>query len=601
MVPFSYTPFSTEREIRLLDIIPGRGQIKCNLRKVLLSSENEYEALSYCWGAPTKKTKILVDNADFEVTRNLHAALRRLRDEKITRTLWVDAICIDQNNIQEKNVQVPLMHIIYGTCRRVVIWLGEEDFYTKTAFAGFEYMAFRFDAREELIDPKEWKRVKRGDTWGYSWFTPRQVIERDVGLRAFPSIFERPWFKRVWVIQELALGPDPLVVCGSHQISWEKLEKANNACRIPIDVDGQFGNLCAYRKNWRDPSLNVFSHALWGWQKQVTDPRDKLYGFLGLATEQSNRIPIKVDYASDPEQIFTEVTTQHLLTFSGLMFLGCCRGVRPSGPSWILNFEYDETVDPAPAGTLGWSESYKAGGNEPRIPTFSADGKILIVQGYVLDEIVDISPQPAPLPRKEGIASIMMRINLEWALIANFFRLYLCARKLCNIDDLGIYKPTSQPIREALGQTITSSWKEKQDDLLAVDIEDLLNTFDDHVAKAADSFNIVPGNLGILLIYAKTFYAMPMNADGVSPFSQFYAKTDATWQRRFVTMANGHIGLAPARSEVGDKVVLLQGYRAPVAARRAGNRWKLVGDCYVHGIMGGEVFDGGRCEAMEIE
>jgi Heterokaryon incompatibility protein (HET) len=86
----------------------------------------EYEALSYAWGDPTITTPVTIHGLPFEVTTNLESALRHLRSERNTRTLWIDAICIQQLNHQERDEQIRIMGLIYATALKVVIWLGPE-------------------------------------------------------------------------------------------------------------------------------------------------------------------------------------------------------------------------------------------------------------------------------------------------------------------------------------------------------------------------------------------------------------------------------------------------------------------------------------------
>ena len=128
MSVFTYEALSSDPvnpEIRFLDILPGKGHIKCRVWHASLSANLGYEALSYCWGKSTNKVHIQLNEKEFLVTKNLHSALLRLRKQKEQRTLWIDAICINQADDEEKNRQVPLMRRIYQSCERVLIWIGE--------------------------------------------------------------------------------------------------------------------------------------------------------------------------------------------------------------------------------------------------------------------------------------------------------------------------------------------------------------------------------------------------------------------------------------------------------------------------------------------
>ncbi|OCK95111.1 HET-domain-containing protein, partial [Cenococcum geophilum 1.58] len=112
--------------IRLLTIHPGRwnDEIKCSLHVVNLFNCRAYEALSYAWGDPLPTYDILLNEKAFSVARNLGRALHSLRSTTEPRTLWIDAICIDQNDLGERGSQVMIMRNIFSRAHRVVVWLG---------------------------------------------------------------------------------------------------------------------------------------------------------------------------------------------------------------------------------------------------------------------------------------------------------------------------------------------------------------------------------------------------------------------------------------------------------------------------------------------
>jgi hypothetical protein len=130
-----YSPLSDSNEIRLLDLQPRRpGEgIKCTMRHVKLSENPQYEALSYMWG-PKEHSQIEIDGVVVEVRRNLWNALLELRHEQDARTLWIDAICINQDDISERNHQVTQMGTIYKNSVRCVAWLGPSDSLLNDAF-----------------------------------------------------------------------------------------------------------------------------------------------------------------------------------------------------------------------------------------------------------------------------------------------------------------------------------------------------------------------------------------------------------------------------------------------------------------------------------
>ena len=128
MASLTYSPLDVEeREIRLLRLLPGRwtDPIACELSTVSLRRNPCYDALSYVWGDPKDTLPITVDGKLLQATKSVRLALRRLRSYHNSRTLWVDAICINQEDQEEKTQQVMLMRYIYSNAKSVQVYLGE--------------------------------------------------------------------------------------------------------------------------------------------------------------------------------------------------------------------------------------------------------------------------------------------------------------------------------------------------------------------------------------------------------------------------------------------------------------------------------------------
>ena len=165
--------------IRLLRLLPNEDEATplhcelCNYSLRRLSPRTHlYEALSYVWGDPDKTLPIFVDKNRFQVTINLHAALSRLRDHSFERIIWVDAICIDQSNKEERKQQVQLMAKIYSNAHRVIVWFGEQ---TVEIQGALEVM--QLAANEELTERSK-KEIKQ---------------------QAMLNLLQNPWFQRIWV------------------------------------------------------------------------------------------------------------------------------------------------------------------------------------------------------------------------------------------------------------------------------------------------------------------------------------------------------------------------------------------------------------------
>jgi Heterokaryon incompatibility protein (HET) len=131
---YSYRPLLSPQSTRVLLLQSDRSHhanIHITLEGVSLDLENSsfrpYDALSYVWGSPTGNQPIFCEGKEILVTSNCESALRHLRHKRKTVVLWIDTICIDQQNADEKALQIPLMGEIYRRATEVTIWLGEGD------------------------------------------------------------------------------------------------------------------------------------------------------------------------------------------------------------------------------------------------------------------------------------------------------------------------------------------------------------------------------------------------------------------------------------------------------------------------------------------
>lgn len=188
--PYQYQTLLHPQEIRLLHIEPGTeaDPIKSSIIHAVLENNPSYEALSYTWGDPSKFGTLLCTETGTElgVTQNCLIALRRLRWKDRRRTLWIDAICIDQKNIVERNNQVQLMSKIYEHADKVLAYLGED---ADDSAVGMEFI------------------LKDAASIGMSQHRPSvglgPGITSSPQQRAIDRILERPYFERVWILQEV--------------------------------------------------------------------------------------------------------------------------------------------------------------------------------------------------------------------------------------------------------------------------------------------------------------------------------------------------------------------------------------------------------------
>ena len=303
-------------QTRVLRILPGElhESIRADLLRMRLghndgSSETEaaaqkiyagkYDALSYCWGTSPATVFIALNGLDHAITPNLHSALRRLRSTTSPRYLWVDALCIDQENNIEKGIQVANMLSIYQSASSVVIWLGKLN---DTPQVGPSTMALL-----QALDRSLYRELLFERAHG-----PRCLALLHNAFDGLMALLARPWFRRTWIRQELAAAKRVSVELGEHSLSWRSIKRATNrlyrmvrlldAAGKTVATDYPQHNLQYLKKSWRygdtimsavcEPGSIYYFHGgglldllMTGTIFEATDPRDRIYGILGLAKE----------------------------------------------------------------------------------------------------------------------------------------------------------------------------------------------------------------------------------------------------------------------------------------------------------------------------
>jgi hypothetical protein len=282
-VSYQYQPFDRNiKSIRLLQIQPGKldDPIHCMLQHFDLASQPIYVALSYMWDHDTEQVSIVCGGKDIQVGHNLHRFLRQFRKVcgDVRAWLWIDALCINQKDIRERNHQVAQMKHIYQGAALVIAWLGEATDDDVLAFRALR------DDRQSL------------DQWPWeAWY----------------QLFCKPYWSRVWIIQEFVLGQETHLWCGEMRANSADFKWVGERLHGVHNIQGTLGwRLLSLRETWQDRG--------WGRQRDrltlrklstsfamsnSTVPLDFIYGFMGIA-EDSYIVP---DYAESPARLLINV------------------------------------------------------------------------------------------------------------------------------------------------------------------------------------------------------------------------------------------------------------------------------------------------------
>ncbi len=307
--------FASER-IRLLRINPSEHltPISCHFLTSSLQNHPDYDALSYCWGSQLTSqlcTITVDDRAGFYVTKHLLQALRRLRSKDRFRFVWVDAICINQSSLLERNHQVQAMRQIYSHAHTVVVWLGELD----ESQPSCERHLSAPDCDHDVCAEPGLSAVEHGNVATIL----REKLAADKQKSLLRSSFGEVYWKRIWVLQEFAASRSlPIVYLGPHAVRWQFFADV-----LWDKHDHPFSHLRSEKRNSLYGLLRTTYNSFYS-----TDPRDKIFALLGLA-EQSEEICITPDYAKSIIEVHEEtmyylLRTEQTLDGNGVIFrLGC--------------------------------------------------------------------------------------------------------------------------------------------------------------------------------------------------------------------------------------------------------------------------------------
>ncbi len=317
MEGYKHTPFDLEKPgFRLLKLLKGQDlEIKCELFQAWLD-ENDlipYEALSYTWGGNMKCATILVNQKRLDVTENLYLALQYLRSDDTDRILWIDAVCIDQDDHRERGHQVQQMSRIYAQADSVIVWLGagtDDTFVLMDSLGRLEKESIEYPCKSWKLTDERWITLWSSlqlDLSGRHW---NLAARQHAGLK---SLLEMPWFTRIWILQEVANAKRAVVYSGFRCVSARIFALAPLLLNShpPPQVQAVLDIMPGFSResSWWSQKRNLQTLLLKFRSSKASDPRDKIYALIGMCSEASREGGITVDYKKDLGQVISDATT----------------------------------------------------------------------------------------------------------------------------------------------------------------------------------------------------------------------------------------------------------------------------------------------------
>ncbi|KAF2165959.1 hypothetical protein M409DRAFT_55320 [Zasmidium cellare ATCC 36951] len=567
-IPYNYRALKNT-EIRLFRVTASEdGTIIGQIEHFPLVTAPEYAAVSYRWGSTDHNRDILIDDGVLSVTSSLHDFLvevthRQTRNKTVSWPrgwFWIDAICIDQANLSERNEQVRQMKEIYEHASNLVIWLGVGEQETAATFDTLQQIAcLDCDNVQYLYQDDSSDAFSLGCE---SCYVPlsRKILHYQIG-----HVFGSPYWKRAWIIQEASTPKPPAnaIICsGPNTISWQSFFKAHrnlfearpqedllglmyeisvDAGTIPVVLDTNKRRF----ENGTHPLYDLLVNTR---DSEATDSRDKVYSILALSNER-HEAAIQPDYSQSVEEVYTRLAKTLIMTSRSMDALGLAGGARKYDvPSWVADWSvrYEWVPDPFPTFLAGevWEDGarirlFNADGDRPMEVEFEDNGRCLVARGFQCDTITNIS-SPRIRPRSHETTDH----ERDWRSWHHF--------AISNSASL-----------ETLTKLLTANISQRYRDMSA----DLGGHIPNFTHETSNVFAL----------------------DHLQVNSVTYGRT------LFLT-ENGRLGIGPMETEAGDVGCVLFGKQTPVIMRRKGDCWTFKGEAYIEGIMEGQAEEAGREE-----
>ncbi|KAF2848775.1 HET-domain-containing protein [Plenodomus tracheiphilus IPT5] len=589
-----YCPLAKEKkEIRLLHLAARDSQapnkssipsIECTFSIVSLDDHPTYEALSYVWGTPQKTQTININDTPIPITDNLHNALTQLQLPSQPRTLWVDAVCINQTNTIERTHQVTQMQLLYSLATIVVIYLGPAWPGSSSALDFFETTGQNPDLHySPVLHPHV--------TVGNDYATTHSPSLRNAIIR----FFSLPWWTRTWTVQEFVLAQAIIFQLGPHTLSGQTLLQSfenvnihdNDCCSAEtcfMESSSEGGGVCVWDGFTRMDMLAfmrtsrhkyTFLQCLSSFRtRNAFDARDRVYGMLGLARPEWLQ-HIQPDYTRPVEDVYRAVVTAAVEISGRLEFLSHCHGkgtLHPLLPSFIPDWT-SKIEDLAHATYLSRAfatPSFNASSGSKADFKFTSHTSAS-TKGLIADVISTLGP----LPTNDN--------NTTPELVRSW-------EDLAQINH-GVTKSPQPPppsqhepsLQQTLCGGMAGSW-----------------TGTNHFWHRATPTTDAPRYIKWRAWIAANQDPALFDAE-VGDFDN--AHNAVRNERRFVVTEKGRLGFVPLAAGLGDVVAVLAGAHVPYVLRSEGEGggdgscYSVVGDAYVHGIMDGEGFVG---DGMDI-
>lgn len=621
-----YEPLQPD-QVRLLRLNPDMEDPETGTLLVVdLNQAPPYYALSHSWEVESESVMIQLNGRHVDVGAKLAAGIQRFRelsrdssdlDVEVSRLsanesklsppvshVWIDNLCIDQEDILERSSQVAMTGEIYKRSTRTLIWIEPDSQSHATVWQLFDRIYDVLRAENPGVeDPSDISPAAYSETFHASSGLPAWDDDQWEHLR---RLMEIPWFSRIWAIQDVVLSrQDPIIVDEERCYLWSRLAWAvdwlqrRHYLSLP-QMPTQLTNVASianFQRKQLKVSLDALLHVT---QVKFTasDQRDKVYGLLSVVVEcqEASKIPgvLVPNYSLDMATLYQRVTRFLLGQRGSLAVLSRAHGIRGSVtmkqrqydlglPSWVTDWsDLKVNNDGIPTSLCAVSDSDDS--NLPQLDfpefydaaikfnsqrRFNHDSPVLELDAIMAKKVDQVVPFNTPQLREDDdenrLAADMSRAFT--AALTNLARpgnIFRCISRFIKVTTVERYRDQGE------------AWTEHYKDGLAY------------------LYNLILADEALMsLCISKSGQAdivstlQPLCHSGIA---EDYARVvrHYCYGRVFMITSRGDMGIGPSNTRKGDTVAILSGGGVPYCVREEGDHWLFVGEAFVYGLMNGE-------------
>lgn len=610
--PTIYTVYPLDpahAEIRLLKVELAHssdGALRCAFYTVSLDQHAPpFTAVSYCWGRAEHDHVIYMGLSAIKVTKTVEEVLRGVVAHG-ARFVWIDQVCIDQSNTQERNNQLALMSFIYSRADHVLVYLGQAGQHTSLAVDFAEH--YRGRLRGQNVPETDIAQVSTAESVAFvaskkPLSLPNAEVLRHVAL-GLVDLLSRPFFTRLWIVQEVVLANNVETVCGSRHFRWDIIRLAcllftrrpelASLLKSFVHIDCDFSTMHKASRLVKEHG-NHIDRDLWSLLEKcsglaTSEPKDKIYAVLGLA-KRTPDMP-KPDYARSVGEVYLDFARYFVRIGLGIKVIDAAiandRQEEPGYPSWAPWFDKMDANEHKRA-----VARMNAAANTAPVVQLGRQMSDIIVQGALIDSIIDIGPPGPTQGAKPASPSLEHETFLTW-IERSFALLEAHDIPFAAATLTSVLLQESPKIIQVVGGSAELRLVDASNEVLSNALSDFM-----------DSLRTLSGRSG-LRTRLMTFRFKQVTSTGghitlLNDFA-FEAISNLRGRRVFVTKQN-RVGIASNTVGLGDNIAIISGGRTPYVLREKRNLrqiYTLITWAYVQGVMHGEALDERGCHIEDL-